>query len=139
MSQRLRDLHLLLGQQVNKLEGVYDRLRLKMIVGDHEGGARPRCNLLDPLGPRIEFLLRIKVVVAFFGRTHGIIAEPSIVAAAVQTNVSYRRRGLLTRPDGPADNGLVDIAKSDAALVQEFVEFLVRPGFHRRRLRPRRA
>ena len=67
-----------------------------------------------------------------------IVAEPGVIAAAVQADVADAGGGALGGLHGAADDRLIDVAEADAALVQHGVEFFVVPGgvanFHHQRI-----
>ncbi len=98
-----------------------------MIVGDDERLPGILLDFANARGPRIEFLRRIKVVIVFVDRGGGIITEPGVVAAAVETNVADRRSGLGRRLERTADDGLIDVAKPDLVAMQKFECFLGLP------------
>ena len=87
LAERLGDFHFCAGEQVDELQRVYDGFSFEMIVGDDEGGVAAFGHVLDARGPGLEFLLGVEVVVALRGRRGGIVAEPGVVAAAVQADV----------------------------------------------------
>ena len=127
-AQRFGDFYFLAGEQIHQLQGVNDSFGLKMIVGDDESFVGGFGHVLDAFGPGFEFRRGVKIVVAFGRRGIGVVAEPSVVTAAVQANIADGRGDAFAGDDGTADDRLVDIAETDAALVQEIVEFFFGPG-----------
>jgi hypothetical protein len=140
MTERFRHLHLFMCEHVDKLQRVDHALSLKMVIGDHESGLGVFGDVRNPCGPGQELLLGIKVVVALVARHFGVVAEPGIFAAPVQTDVPQRRRDALSRLDRTADERLIDVADSDLEFVQEECRTSTTRGYSRnvRRTFPRR-
>ena len=128
IAQRIGNFDFVAGEEIEEFEGVDDSLGLEVIVGDDESFVGVFGDMFDALGPGFEFLGGIQIVVAFGGRGSGIVAEPGVVAAAMEANVADGRSDAFAGLDGAADDGLVDIAEADAAFVEEFVKLFLGPG-----------
>ena len=115
-------------QNTKELQGVHDGFALIVVVGDDVYVTGVLLNFLDASDPGLEFLGRIKVVVAFVGRELGIVAEPGVVAAAVKSHVADRRSALRGWRDGIADDRLIDVAEAGVVLAQEIEAVLSLPG-----------
>lgn len=99
-----------------------------MIVGDDESFTGGCGDVFDALGPGFEFGFGVEIVVAFGGWGGGIVGEPSVVATAVEADVADGRGDAFAGLDRAADDRLVDIAKADAAVVEQFVKIFSSPG-----------
>ena len=115
-------------QNAEELQGVYDGLALIVVVGDHIGVIGVFLDFLDARDPGIEFVGRIEIVVTFVGWKLGIVAEPGVVAAAVEANVACGRGALRGWRDGIADDRLVDVAEAGGVLTEEIERGLRLPG-----------
>ncbi len=127
-AQGFGDFYFCSGEKIHQLQGVDDTFGLEMIVGDDERFAGGFGDVFDAFGPGFEFGFGVEIVVAFGGRGGGIVGEPGVVAATVKADVADGRGDTFAGLDGAADNGLIDIAEADAALVEKFVEFFFGPG-----------
>jgi len=92
-AERLGDFHFLAGEQVDQLKRVDHAFRFVMIVGDDESFLAVPRDVFRALRPRFEFSFRIEIVIALVAGRFGIVAEPRVVAAAVQANVADGSRG----------------------------------------------
>jgi hypothetical protein len=92
-------------QNAEELQGVYDGLAMIVVVGDHIGVTGVFLGFLDARDPGIQFVERIEIVVAFVSREFGIVAEPGVIAAAVEADVACGRGALRGWRDGIADDG----------------------------------
>ena len=81
-------------QNAEELQRVDDGLALVVVVGDYEGVVCVFLDFLDAPDPGSEFVGRIEIVVAFVGRKFGIVAEPGVVAAPVESDVAGGRGAL---------------------------------------------
>src|ERR1700687_244442 len=99
-----------------------------MIIGDDERVARLFRDRLDATSPGRELLCRVKVVIAFVLRKFWVVAEPGVVAAAVQADVANRRSGFFRRLKRAADHGLIDVAECRVMLTEQREEFGIVPG-----------
>ena len=115
-------------QNAEELQGVYDSLALVVVVGDDVDVTGVFLHFLDAIDPGYELLGRIKIVVALVGGQFGIIAEPGVVAAAVEPHVANGRSALCSRLDGIADDRLIDVAETGVVLAQEIESVLRLPG-----------
>jgi hypothetical protein len=106
-------------QNAEELQGVYDPLALVVVVGNDVDVAGMLLDFLDAIDPRLEFFGRIKVAVAFAGGQLGIVAEPGVIAAAVESDIANGRCALRGSPYGVADDRLIDIAEAGVVLAQE--------------------
>ncbi len=88
MAERLGHFHFRALQNADQLQRVDHGLSLEMIVGDHERVASLPADFADPSHPRSQFLRGVKIIVALVRGNRGIVAEPGIVAAAVQPHIS---------------------------------------------------
>src|SRR5438093_3105594 len=122
-AERLRHLHFRSLQDADELQRVDYCFALKVIVGDDKRLASPLRDFVDASNPRRQLFGGVKIVVALVRRDGRIVAEPSVVAAPVQPHVSDRRGSLRGRPKRSPDNGLIDVAKTDAAGAQQFQRF----------------
>jgi len=122
VAQGLGHFYLVTAEDMDELKRVDGAFAEVVIVGDDESFPGGVGDVADASGPGVEFLAGVEIVVALGRRRIGIVAEPGVVAAAVQANVADRRRDAFAGPDGVADDGLIDIAESDAALVQKVVK-----------------
>src|ERR1035437_6941652 len=98
-----------------------------MIVGNDECGVACFGQAPDARSPGLELLLGVKIVVALRGRHGGVVAEPGVIAAAVEADVGDAPRGAPAGLHGTPDYRLIDVAESDAALMQHRVESFVVP------------
>ena len=115
-------------QNAEELQGVYDGLALVVVVGDHVDVPGVFLNFLDARDPGIQFVERIEIVVAFVSGEFGIVAEPGVIAAAVEADVACGRGALRGWCDGIADDGLIDIAEAGVVIAQEIESGLRLPG-----------
>lgn len=115
-------------QNTEKLQGVDDRLALVVVVGDDEGVAGVLLDFLNARDPGVEFLSRIEIVVTLVGGKLGIIAEPGVVAAAVETHVANGRGALRGWREGIADDGLIDVAEASVVLMEKIESGVRLPG-----------
>src|SRR5260370_27396 len=118
--QRLRHFHFRAFQDADELQGVDHGLALEMIVGDDESIARLACDFAHAIDPRRELFGGVEIVVAFVRRNYRVVAEPPVVAPPVKPYVSNGGSSLSRRPQRSPDDGLVDVAKTDAAGAQQF-------------------
>src|ERR1700704_783778 len=79
------------GEQTDQLQRIHDSLSLKMIVGDDECGIALIGQMADARSPGLQLLLRVEIVVAFRRRHGGIVAEPGVIAPAVEPHVGDSR------------------------------------------------
>ncbi len=115
-------------QNAEELQGVDDGFALVVVVGDHVNVSGVFLNFLDARDPGIQFVERIEIVVAFVGGEFGIVAEPGVIAAAVEADVACGRGALRGWRDGIADDGLIDIAEAGVVIAQEIESGLRLPG-----------
>src|SRR5690348_16904943 len=80
----------------------------------------------DSFSPSFELTHAVEVIVPLFGAL--VSGEPVLVIPAVQPDVSDRRRGAVTGPDGPPDHWLINVAEADAQAVEHLVDFRLVPG-----------
>ena len=73
--------HLLPSQDRFDLQGIHHRLPKEVVVGDHIAFPRLLGDFLNPGNPRIQFVERVKVVVAIIPR--GLLAKPICVIPPV--------------------------------------------------------
>src|SRR5436305_2230292 len=99
-----------------------------MIVGDDEGFAGLFADSADALGPGLQFLERIEIVVTLVLGDFGIVVKPSVVAAAVQADVADRRRGEIAGLERTANHGLVDAAEGGVVFAKKSEHLDVVPG-----------
>src|SRR6202040_592920 len=104
-------------------QGIDDGFALKVIVGDDERLAGPFCDFADSRSPRRKLLGRVKIVVTLMRGDRCVVAEPSVVAPAVKPDVPDGRGGLRRGRKRTPDDGLVDVAETDAAVAQEIQRF----------------
>jgi len=115
-------------QNAEELQSVHDSLALVVVVGDHVNVAGVLLNFLDARDPGFEFFEGIEIAVAFVRWELGIVAEPGVVAAAVEPHVAYGRGGLRGWSDGVADHRLIDVAEAGVVFAQEIEGGLRLPG-----------
>src|SRR5580692_11918780 len=97
LPQRLGNPDLGLGEQVDELEGIDDGFALKVIVGyDVCGIAVPR-DVANAGGPWVQLPFRVEVVVALRGRRGWVVAEPTVIPAAMHAHVGDAGRCALGR------------------------------------------
>lgn len=128
LAERLRDFDLGAFQDADELKGVDHGFALVVIVGDDEGVTRTLADFVDARGPRSQLFRGIKVVVTFMGGDGSIVGEPSVVATAVEADVTHRRSGFGGRFERFSDDGLVDVAETGVALTEEGEGFRNLPG-----------
>ena len=121
--ERLRHFHLRSLQNTDELQSVDHRLALKMIVGNHKRLSCPLRDFSDARYPGSEFFGGVKIVVALMGGDRFVVAKPRVVAPPVKSNVPDSRSGLGGRAKRPSYDGLVDVAKTDSAALQQFQSF----------------
>src|SRR5437016_5870636 len=127
-AERLRHLYFRSFQDADELQGVHDGLTLKVIVGDHERLAGPLRNFADARDPGPQLFSGVKIVVTLMSWDRRIVAEPRVVAPAVKPHVPDCRGRLSGGRKRSPDDGLVDVAETDAAGVQQFQRFGRLPG-----------
>jgi len=115
-------------QNTEELQGVYDGFALVVVVGNYIGVASVFLDFLDARDPGIEFVGRIEIVVAFVGGEFGIVAEPGVVAATVESDVARGRSCLCGWRDGISDDGLIDVAEAGVVIAEEIESGLRLPG-----------
>src|SRR6266851_2721142 len=118
--KRLRHLYLRSRQAVDELQRIDDGLALKVIVGDHKGLASPFGDFADSRNPRRQLFGGVEIVVTLVRGNPCIVAEPRVVAPPVKPHVPDGRGSLRGRLKRSPDDGLVDVAETDAACVQQF-------------------
>jgi hypothetical protein len=128
LAQRFGHFDLGALENADEFEGVYDGFALVVIVGDDVGVFSLVANRADALDPGIEFIRRVKIVVAFVLGCVGIVVEPGIVAPAMKADVADGRSDLGGRLQRAADDGLVDVAKACVIIAKECVGFRDLPG-----------
>ena len=99
-----------------------------MVVGDDVGGFTFCFDFLHACGPRFEFFFGVEIVVALVGGNCGIFGEPGVIAAAMKADVADRRGDESGWFERAADDGLIDVAETDAALGEKVVEGFIVPG-----------
>jgi len=110
------------------LQSIDDSLALIVVVGDDEGATRVFTDGADADDPGIEFVGGIEIVIALVSGRGGVVAEPGVVATAVEADVSDGRSGFRGRNEGTADERLVDVAEAGVLLAKEFESLLGLPG-----------
>src|SRR5882672_3805214 len=110
--QRLRHFHLLALQRRDQLQRIHHRFPFIMIVRNHINFPRRLFQFLHALGPRVQLLRRVQIVVPLMRRQVFIVTEPSIVPAPMQPHISHRRSRLLRRAHRPSNQRLINVAKS---------------------------
>jgi len=128
LPQGFRHLHFAPFQDADELQSVNDSLALKVIVGDDEGVGRMFGDVANARDPGIELFGGIEIVVAFMGGRGGIVGEPGVVAAAVQSDVAHGRSAFRGGFQGTADDGLVDVAEGGMMLAQHRERLAGLPG-----------
>jgi len=98
-----------------------------VIVGDHERLASALCDFADARNPGSQLFGRVEIVVTLMRGDRCIVGEPRVVAPAVKPHISDGRRSLSRWRKRSPDDGLVDVAESGAAGVQQFQRFLENP------------
>src|SRR5579863_6361482 len=138
LPQRLRHLHLRLGQHADQLQRVHRPLALIMIVRNHINVPSRVRHFLHSRRPRPQLFLRVQIVVPFISRNRRVIAEPRVVPPPVQPHISHRPGRQRRRLQRFSNHRLVNVAKSRAALAQQFKNFrhIPRrvPHFHHQRI-----
>ena len=119
LAQRLGDFDLCAFEDADKLERVHDGFALIVVVGDYECVVSVGGHFLHARDPWFEFFGGIEVVVALVCGDRFVIAEPGVVATAVQADVADGGGGLGGRRKGFSDDGLVDVANAGTMFVQE--------------------
>ncbi len=127
-AERLGNFYFGLFQNVHEGESGDYRFGSVAIVGDDESGFTFFFNTLDTFGPRFEFFFGIEIILAFVGRNLGIVSKPGVIAAAMEADVADSRSDAVSGLERTANNGLIDIAKADAALCEQIKKRLVVPG-----------
>ena len=115
-------------ENADELEGIDDRLALKMIVGDDESVVGLFGYFADARDPGSELFGGVKIVVALVGGDRSMVGEPGVVAAAVKPDVADGRSGLGGGRERAADNGLIDVAEAGVVLSKKFKSFERVPG-----------
>ncbi len=128
LAEWLGDGGLIAGEEMDEFEGVDYGFTKIVIVGDDVGFARAGRDFGDAVAPGSQLLRGVEVVVAFVLRKVGIVAEPSVIAAAVEANVGDRRGDERGRLERPADDRLIDVAESGVVLAEKIEEGGVAPG-----------
>src|SRR6266566_2784305 len=123
LAERLRNLYFRSFQDADELQGVDDGLSLKVIVGDHKRLAGPFGDFADARDPGSQLFGGVKIVVTLVSGNRRVISEPGVVAAAVKPHVPDGRGGLSGGRNRSPDDGLVDVAKTDAAGMQQIPRF----------------
>src|SRR6267143_1832659 len=118
--ERLRHLHFRSLQDADELQGIDDGLALKVIVGDHERLAGALCDFADARDPGSQLFGRVEIVVTLMSGDRCIVGEPRVVAPAVKPHIPDGRSGLSRWRKRSPDDGLVDVAESGAAGLQQF-------------------
>src|SRR5712664_71739 len=122
-AKRLRHLYFRSRQAVDELQRIDDGLALKVIVGDHERLASPLRDFADSRNPGRQLFGGVEIVVSFMRGNPCVVTEPRVVAPPVQPHVPDGRGSLSRRRKRSPDDGLVDVAETDAASVQQFQRF----------------
>ena len=115
-------------QNAEELQSVYDGFALVVVVGDHVGITGVLLDVLDAGDPGTELLGGIEIIIAFVGGSFGIVAEPGVVAAAVEADVTDGRGAFRGGFEGTADDGLVDVAEAYVVFAEELQGGLILPG-----------
>src|SRR5580704_1907142 len=97
LAERFGDFYLFFSKQVNQLQRVYRGFSNVVVVANHEGILRMLCDVFDALGPRVEFFLGVKIVVALEAGNFRVVGEPRVVPAAVQPEIADWGSGSLCR------------------------------------------
>ena len=100
------------------MQGIDDSFALKVIVGDDEGIRRMFGDSADAGRPGIKFLRRIKIIVSFTRGRDGIVAEPGVVAAAVQADIADRRSTFRRRFKRTSNDRLIDVTEARMMLAK---------------------
>src|SRR5438445_3941547 len=122
-AKRLGHLHFRPFQDADELQSVDHGFALKMIVGDDKCFAGPFRNFADARNPRRELFRGVKIVVALMRGDGFVVSEPGVIPAAVQPHVAYGRRSLRGWAERSPNDGLINVAKTDAMIPQEFQRF----------------
>jgi hypothetical protein len=115
-------------EDADELEGVDDGLALKVIVGDDKGVAGVFGDFANARDPGSEFFGRVKIIVALVGGDGGIVREPGIVAAAMETDIADWGSGLRGGRERAANDRLIDVAEASVVLPKEDESFGGIPG-----------
>src|SRR5438477_2916258 len=118
--ERLRHFHLRSLQDADELQGIDHCLALKMVVGNHKGLARPLRHFADARCPGRELYGIVKIVVALLCGDGLVVAKPRVVAPPVKPHVPDTGSGLSGRAKRSSDDGLIDVAETNPAAVQQF-------------------
>src|SRR5258708_39548094 len=94
-----------------------------MIVGHHKRLASPLRDFADARNPGRQLLGGVKIVVPLMSGDRCTVAEPRVVAPAVQPHIPYRRGSLRGGAKRAPDDGLVDVAETYAPDAQQFQRF----------------
>src|SRR6267378_4967232 len=121
--ERFRHLHFRSLQDAQELQRIHDGLALKVIVGHHERLAGALRDSADARNPGSQLFGRVEIVVTLMSGDRCIVAKPRVVAPAVKPHISDGRRSLSRWRKRSPDDGLVDVAESGAAGVQQFQRF----------------
>src|SRR2546430_8232542 len=121
--ERLRHFHLRSLQDADELQGIDHCLALKMIVGNHKRLARPLRHFADACCPGRELFGIVKIVVALMCGDRLVVAKPRVVAPPVKPHVPDTRSCFGGRAKRPSDDGLIDVAETHTAAVQQFQSF----------------
>src|SRR5260370_1537923 len=122
-AKRLRHLYLQSRQAVDDLQRIDAGLALKVIVGDHQRLPRPLPDFPDERNPGRQLFGGVEIVVALMRGNPCVVTEPRVVAPPVKPHVPDGRGSLSGRRKRSPDDGLVDVAETDAAAVQQFQRF----------------
>src|SRR6266481_5090899 len=122
-AERLGHLDLRALQDADELQSVDHGFALKMIVGDDKCFAGPLRDFADARDPGRELFRGVKIVVALMRGDGFVVREPGVIPAAMQPHVAYSRRGLRGWAERSPDDRLINVAKTDAMIPQEFQRF----------------
>ena len=128
LAQFVRHFYLASFENTDYLQRVNHPFSLEMIVGYHEHFAGVFRDAANARNPGRQFLRRVQIVVAFVSRYGRIIAEPSVLAPPMKTNIAGGRGVFRGRLQRFADDRLIDIAESDLLFPQKSESFWRLPG-----------
>src|SRR6266478_9570411 len=118
-TQRVRHGDLGVFEHADELQGIDDGFAEVVIVGDNKDVARCFGDGSDAIRPGRELFGRVKIVVALVLGNFRVVAEPSIVAAAVQADVAEGGSRFVAGLERAADDGLIDAAEGGAMLAEK--------------------
>src|SRR6266478_5160951 len=127
-TQRVRHGDLGVFEHADELQGIDDGFAEVVIVGDNKDVARFFGDALDAMRPGSELPRGVKIVVALVLGNFRVVAEPSIVTAAMQADVAEGRSGFVIRLERAPDDGLIDAAECGAMFAEKGEGFRIVPG-----------